>query len=346
MSGEYRIDVLASHWHYLDHMAPIWRALPEDRRGDVLLERPSLRAHPLAQEASGRVRNARSTAHVSRVLVAGMHDANVASRCGWGVALLEHGSGQMYDGDTSGAKTRKRSSSNAGGTGRQSIGLFLCTNEPVRQANEALYGPRAVVCGSPRLGALEHARALHVPAERPTLALAWHWACNVAPPWSQWLLPEFRPALRQLRSLWKGDIIGHCHPRAWHYAEQAYREVGIEPVQHWSDVVMRADVVSFDNTSVGWEAAALGIPVVLCETPKWKRTVEHGLRFWTYADIGPTVADDTYPEALAGKWVDAAVRALTERDVYAPRMAAMAEAVYPERKPDIAVDALLRWIGA
>lgn len=335
-----RIDVLASHSHYLDHIAPVWRALPEEVQGDVFITRPVLRAHPLVQEADGKVRTARNTRRVSRVLVAGSVDAKLASRNGWGVALMEHGAGQSYNGG-------KRSSSYAGGPGRESIGLFLCTNEGVKSANDRLNGRRSVVIGSPRLHDLSFARALHEPSGPPTLALAWHWPCTVAPE-SFWLLPEFRSALMRLRTDWRGDIIGHAHPKGWRWAVQAYREVGIEPVRDWHEVVMRADVVSFDNTSVGFEAAALGIPVVLLESMQWRRDVEHGLRFWRWSDIGPVVRDDTYPEALARKWIAAAVSAMTDRDVYAPRIAAMRAEVYPyvEDAAERAARELCAWIGS
>lgn len=339
-AGTYRIDVFASQPHYLDHMAPVWRALPEERRGDVFVTRPALRSHPLVDEAGGQVKNERNMRQVSRVLVAGGGDARIASRYGWGVALLDHGAGQTYN-------DGKPSSSYSGGLGRESVGLFLCVNEASAESNRRAYERRTVVVGSPRLQDLALARALHEPSGPPTLALTWHWPCNIAPE-SGWLLPEFRPALARLRSEWRGPIIGHAHPKAYRWAVQAYREVGIEPVPTWHEVVMRADVLSFDNTSAGLEAAALGIPVVLCESMKWRRDVEHGLRFWRWADIGPVVRDDTYPEALAGKWIAAAVSALTDRDTYAPRIAAMTDEVYPYRDDAAqrAADELCRWIGS
>jgi len=347
-----RIDIFASHWHYLDHMAPVWRALPDEVRGDVLIESPRLRAHPLVHEASGDLRKNTKPSLISRVLVAGSADAKIAARYGWSCALMEHGAGQLYP-HSSGAKA---SSANAGGVDRHTIGLFLCTNEAVAEANARAYGRhRVVVVGSPRLEDLRSARDLFVPRSPPTLALTWHWPCNVAPtgarggpPWSGSLLNDFHTALVHLRSKWRGPMIGTSHPRAQNQARTAYRSVGIEYVPDFTDVLMAADVLSFDNTSAGWEAAALGVPVVLLSSPWWSRDVEQGLRFWKWADIGPEVVCDTYPEALADRWVEAAVTALTQRHLYAPKAVAMSAEVFPYREDSTqrAVDALLRWIGS
>lgn len=333
-----RIDILASRWHYLDHLAPVWRALPEDIRGGVLVESPRLLAHPVAAEAKRR--QTVKADRISRVLVASGTDMLTARRQHWGIALMEHGAGQTYS-------SGKPSSSYAGGPARQGVGLFLCTNQAVAQAN-ALYGPRTVVVGCPRLRDLEAVRAEHRASERPTLALTWHWACRIAPPWSGWAWPEFVNALVALRLAWPGPVIGHAHPRAWKAVETAYRQASIEPVQRWEDVIARADVLSFDNTSAGFEAAALGIPVVLCESSAWKRDTEHGLRFWRWADIGPTVRADTYPEAIARNWVDASLSVLHPSGPWKDQREAMAAETYPHREDSTerAVSALLRWVGS
>ena len=243
----------------------------------------------------------------------------------------------------------KPSSSGPGGPQRTTVGLFLCTNEAVAAANAAAYGAhRCVVVGSPRLEDLALARSLHVPSEPPVLALTWHWACRVAPPWSETLLFAAENALSLLAERWRGPIIGTSHPRIWLAARNRYEAAGIEPVQSWPEVIRRADVLSFDNTSAGFEAAALGIPVVLLESPLWDRGTRHGLRFWEWAGIGSSVRTDGSSEDLAARWVDGVVEALTHRDRYAPVAAAMTEEVYPHREDSTerAVAALLRWVGS
>jgi hypothetical protein len=339
------IDVYASQRHYLDHLAPIWRGLPDELRGDVLFERGSLSDHPLVVEANGRKRKGRQVLGAKRVLTAGIGDATNARRWGAGVALVEHGAGQTYL--TPGEKAHP---SYPGGEKRGSIGLFLCTNEAVAQANERLYGPRSAVIGSPRLSDLREARAaqrLTEPGERPVLALVWHWDCRVAPE-SFWAFPEFVPCLPDLVASWPGKVIGHAHPRVWDRAEIAYRGVGIEPVRDFVDVVRRADVVSFDSTSAGFEAAALGIPVVLVDSARWRRDVEHGLRFWRWADIGPRMRPFSgYPRKTAETWATLGEQVVVN-DVWQEDRAAMTRVVYPHEGTEVerAVEALRVWVGS
>lgn len=93
----------------------------------------------------------------------------------------------------------------------------------------------------------------------------------------------------------------------------------MEPVSAWEEVVQRADCYVVDNSSTMFEAAALGIPVVVMESPVWRRDVEHGLRFWEYADVGPTVRP-------GDSFVDAVQESLTEK--WGRRRGEVAEAVY------------------
>lgn len=332
------LDLYASQPHYLDHLLPIWAALPDDVVGDVLVEGQA-RKHPLWELGAltkwkgGRVQAPK------RVLVAGQADVHTMRRAGYGVALVEHGAGQSY-------VDQPGHPSYPGGLRREGVGLFLCTNESVAERNRKVNPHRSVVCGCPRLDDLAQQRA-----ERPsgphalTLALVWHWPCTVAAE-SYWLLPEFKGALPDLVARWPGKVIGHAHPKA-RQAPDIYRAAGVEWVPRFDEVVQRADVVSFDNTSAGLEAAALGIPVVLCESPRWRRNVEHGLRFWKWADIGPTVRADTYAKELAYRWVNAATIALDCWRDFEPARRAMAAEVYPHRgeATRLAVDALLRWVG-
>lgn len=337
LDPDVRVDVYASQWHYLDHLDPIWRGLPEPVRGAVLVTAPGLRRHPLAVDADGTVPG---SARISRVLVAGAPDMETASRQRWGCALVEHGAGQGYSDSPD-------HPSYPGGVNRGQVGLFLCTNRSVARRNDTAYPGRSEVVGSPRLDVLAGIRAGRDSlgqAGRPTLALTWHFPCRASKE-AFWAFPEYQRALVDLVALWPGRVIGTSHPKAWRHVEVAYRQAGIEFVPRWEDVVARADVVSFDNSSVGFEAAALGIPVMLVDSQRWRLDVDHGLRFWTLANIGPRLRSFGPPREVAIDWVDAAKSAL-DLDRWATARRAV-DALYPYRgeATERAVSALCRWVG-
>lgn len=319
-------------------MEPIWHALPEAARGDVLITKPQLRSHPLVIAADGRRYDQRTRKKIARVLIAGAIDLATPRRNGWGIALMEHGAGQTY--------SERRNVSYAGTPGRNRVGLFICPNGRVAQANEALYARRSVVTGSPRLDVLDAARRRQGRNGTLTLALSWHWPNDRTAVEGGWAFPEFQSALVDLRSTWPGTIIGTAHPRAHRHVETPYRQAGIEFVRDWAEVIERAYVLSFDNTSGGFEAAALGIPVVVLDSLKWREDVQHGMRFWEFADIGPRVKPDTDSRSLAIRWSSAATRAM-EEPVYAHRARIMAQQLYPHRgeAAQRAASALCRWIG-
>jgi hypothetical protein len=241
--------------------------------------------------------------------------------------LLEHGAGQTYRGHDG-----YRHPSNPGGDLRERIGLFLCTNEATARANRDRYPSiPAVVVGSPRLDVLRDLRAIarnDGPADAPVLGMTWHWNCLVCPE-SRWAFPEWGEAMRHLD--WPGEIVGSAHPRAWRNAERWYQRLGIRGEPSWTEMVQQVDVLSCDNSSVMFEAAALGIPVVVVNSARYRQEVEHGLRFWTYADIGPNVWPFDYDsnEEMGAAWSDSCKRAEGYADRMALRIADMAATVYP-----------------
>ena len=109
------IDAVACEPQFLDHLAPIWRALPADARGtfyapERLRERASRRgvfAVPVDDMAL-RARTSPPRAVVEdgpRALVASIGDTKIARRIGYRrFAFMEHGAGQSYTGDPKTAK--------------------------------------------------------------------------------------------------------------------------------------------------------------------------------------------------------------------------------------------------
>jgi hypothetical protein len=57
-------------------------------------------------------------------------------------------------------------------------------------------------------------------------------------------------------------------------------------VPDFADVCRRADVYVCDNSSTLYEFASTGRPVVVLNSPQYRGTVNHGLRFWDAAHVG------------------------------------------------------------
>ena len=113
---------------------------------------------------------------------------------------------------------------------------------------------------------------------------------------------------------------------------------GIEHVATFDEVCRRADVYVCDNSSTIFEFASTGRPVVLLNSPQYRKRIHHGLRFWDAASVGVQV--DT-----AAELPDAIQRALHE-DHSAEREAAL-DIVYAYRTDAAqrAADAIMEWAG-
>ena len=228
------------------------------------------------------------------IVVASMHDLRkVHPRP---AVFVEHGAGQTYI-------DNRTPAGYAGGPGRGTVRLFVCPNEEVAFKNRAAYPQaRVVVAGSPWV---EHLSKIQRRPELP--AVSFHWNCRVS--------PEARTAWPHYQNL-EGDFLGHGHPRMWGQLKRWWPTKGIEPVESFEDVIRRASVYVCDNSSTIYEAAAVGIPVVLLNAPWYRRNVWHGLRFWEHLP-GPMVdRSEDVEQAIdqAAEWyVD---REQTTRAVY------------------------------
>lgn len=301
------IEAYAGRINYIDHIAPIWLALPEQSRGRFLIgSQNHLQKHA---QARWNIAAVKGRAGAEPTLVASYADEK---SCKGPVAFLEHGAGQLYSPPDPNAK----------GT-RLSVGLYLGPNPGlVERMAQVFPNARGVVVGSPRL---EH--LLRQPHYSEWTVLAWHW--------NQWGVPEARSAFTHYQddlARWAQSIpglVGHAHPRGLKPLAQLYRLAGI-PVVEWSnDALARARVVVADNTSLLWEACALDIPVVLLDAPWYRLDVHHGLRFWEWADAGPRISyGGALPEAVGSafseKWTP--VRRAAAQAVYGPLEGSIARA--------------------
>lgn len=268
------VDFYASEPHYVDHLAPIWEALPSEARGLFLAGAVPIREHALRRGIPDVRLESRNPGRGSLVVVASYRDELRARRPG--SVFLEHGAGQHYG---------NRHTSYVGGPGRGNVRLFLCPNEEVARRNRATYPEARIrIVGCPKLDPW-HPPTRYKGRPDPILAISFHWRCRVVRECDS-AIDHYAGALRRLAEAYRGRVLGHGHPRIWRELEPLYRRSGIRPVQDFAEVLELADLYLCDNSSTIYEFASTGRPVVVLNAPWYRRHVDYGLRFWEFADVG------------------------------------------------------------
>lgn len=313
-----KLDALAAELHYLATLAPIWRALPPEVRGEFMVP-DHLFPAALAQ---GVEPHAWHEPHAHVGLVASGRDLGFLR--GKPAILAEHGAGQSYGGDPQSA----RHPGYAGGDGRENVILFLCPGESCASRNSARWPDADVVgIGNPRLDDLRQIPSTNHPA---TIAFAFHWSAGVCPEsGSAWY--QFRDHLDLLGEHHR--LIGTGHPRGFQEMADWYEKHGIIPVEDFELIVAEADLLVADNTSVMYDWAALDRPVVALNAPEWRKHIHHGLRFWDSVP-GPQVdepADLFHAVEHADDKTSRKLRAHAARAAY----------TYPDHAAERAAEAIL-----
>lgn len=240
------------------------------------------------------------------------------------VVLVQHGAAQSYHGD---AKASGHPSY-TGGREREHVVLNLCPSERDAAAcRRAQPDVPAVAVGCPKLD--RHIRRARTMDHPPTVAVSFHADVHVCPE-SRWAWPHYgEQTLTTLRDDPRWTLIGHAHPRAFPYLRKFYDRLGIEAVEHLTDVLDRADCYVIDNSSSGYESAAVGIPTVWMNAPWYRAHVHHGLRFWELIPGEQVNGPAELPSAVARALADPTeLRALRERvssEVYTHRDGRSAE---------------------
>lgn len=252
----------ATERHFLDHLAPIWRALPE--RGAFHVT-PDLVDHAALR---GVVATVEEVPERGAVAVASFGDLRkVRSRYRRPI-FVEHGCGLSYGNEHG---------SYSGGRGRGDVSLFVVPNEFAAALNRGRY-PHipTVVVGCPKLDRWHHNPPPYTPG---VVCVSFHWDCRVAPE-TRWAFPHFKRAVADLART--HQVIGHAHPRAFDKLAPWYEDHGIEPVGDFDDVAGRAHCYVVDNSSTLYEFAALDRPTVAMNAPWYRPRATFPPRFWSH----------------------------------------------------------------
>lgn len=279
------VDVYASQPNYWRHLEPVAHELRA--RGHDVRSTASRHARPWGPRAT---RWGGSVLLVASALDATQPGAREHSA----VVYLEHGAGQSYVDAPFGY---------AGGERLDHVRLFLAPSEHVAATWRARYPQaraEAVGCaaldrhvshpsGRTELG--ERAAAAQTPrgaSGPPLVAVAQHWRCGNVPE-TMPAVPRFTAVIAAQTE--RAELLAHAHPRVARRAGEAWARAGVrfEPDPDAVLVTLRdaiaigsGAVLVADNTSMLYEAAALGLPVLALNLPTYRRDVEHGLRFWSH----------------------------------------------------------------
>lgn len=269
------IDFLATLPHFVDHLAPVWRAMPEDRRGDFLVPGRLVR-HATARGVEPTRISGRLPLGRNLTVTTAFADCERARGARRPVVLMEHGAGQTYIGvpDTGSYVGSKR---------RDGVALALVPGHKAAERQRAATPDLPVAAvGCPKI---DDYLAIPPPSNtEPVIAFTHHWDCKLVPETrSGWAAA--RDQYPVLAERFPGAIM-HAHPRSVANMKATLERTGMEVVVDFAEVVARADVLVCDNSSVMFEWAALDRPVVVLDLPSYRRNVHHGGRFWEWAHVG------------------------------------------------------------
>lgn len=307
---------MARRQQFAAHLAPVWLALPEEARGPFYVWTDEAQAEAERIGVTVTRVSARSPQRVAipeaedePTVVAGYADMLLAYSRKRRIVLASHGIGQSYAGRPNMAWMHIGS---PGGLDRGMVSLFLHPGpHPAARDRERYPRARVEVVGSPRLDRLHHKAR----DGRPVIAIATHWCATlpgdtpethgslVCPHFGGWY--GIHDAIAELSR--RMEVIGHGHPRLFSPDDRLgpmWDGMGIEVVRDFDEVCRRADVLVCDNSSVSYEFAATGRPVVLLDPPWYDTNVGHGLRFWSASHVGLHVSDPRCLTDVVGQAVE------------------------------------------
>lgn len=243
-------------------MAPVWKALPSRLRGSFLTNSDRVAEYLFSQGITPVIQQP----DTNLTVVSSYGDYKLTNGP---TIYMEHGIGHQYS---------NAHPSYTGSKGKDRVVLFLTPHEIAAAKVRRNYRTPVEVIGTPKLDTVEVR-----PARGRTVAVSWHWDCKVAPE-TRTALPAFKPILKMLRDAKDLELIGHAHPRSVSNPsmQKMYRELRIEYVHDFTEVLERADVYVIDNSSTAYEFAAAGRHVLHLDAPWYRKEINHGIRFWDY----------------------------------------------------------------
>lgn len=201
------------------------------------------------------------------------------------MVLINHGAGQSWRSPTGFIANPTW----AGGKGREHYDMILEPGEgPAECDSQICHKTKVIAIGCPRMDKWYPVKP-KPQGNPPVVAIGFHHNVYIVPE----ALSAFKhyehilPALAQWEKSGAIKLLGTGHPTKWEALWlPLWKKLGIEPVFDFDKVLERADVYVRDQHSTLYEFASLDRPVVALNAPWYRRDMEHGIRFWEYANVG------------------------------------------------------------
>lgn len=300
-----KLDVFARRAHYIDHLAPVYRALPEERRGAFTVP-AELVGYARQEIRDGKIEpyNGESPRGNDPILVASYGDIARAARRPRKIVHMEHGTGHAFGTAPYPNGTKGK---------RDLVDLFLAPNEYTARLIRSVRSTRVEVIGTPKLDHIDRGEDVCRSLSRPTIAIAFHWGDrNSHPPETGSAFEHYKAILPQLAARFR--LFGHGHPLARDFYRKEFESMGIDWLDDFRDVCRLADIYINDLSSTLYEFLVTGKPVIVLNAPWFRRDVQWGLRFWDYSDIGINVNEpDELEPAIERTWGEYGQICLPER---------------------------------
>lgn len=295
-----KLDFFATEPHYIDHMLPVWRELPDNVRGDFYVhEKRMSYCIELGLDCIGipeyhgehMLRRPIVPPGDGPVLVSAYGDLKLAllRSPNRPVAFIEHGAGFTM---------ANHPAYPGGGELRKKVDLFLSPNIFALNAQKkAIPGAKQVLIGCPKLDKYKgQYDEPHLMPDHPRVAISFHWPGLGVCPEAGNALPHFRRAIGQLSRQPDFQLVGHGHPKYYsNLKANLYDSLKMESVRSFEAIMETTDVYIVDTSSTIYEYLVTGKPVILMNSPSYRRNVHHGLRFWLHSEVGLNVNN---PEEL------------------------------------------------
>lgn len=289
-----QLDFFARRAHYIDHLAPVYNALPLTRRGTFTVSADLYDyARKELREGAVEVYDGQTPKGSGPILVCSYGDIHRAARTDRRILHMEHGTGHAFG---------KSAYPNGRKGARDLVSLFLAPNEYTAQLIRSVRQTPVEVIGTPKMDQWYARRFFEEsgsndliaqmykfsPERPPVIAIAFHWGeRNANPPESGSAWEHYREILPALAERYQ--LIGHGHPLAADFYQKEFERLGVEWISDFRDVLARADLYINDLSSTMYEFLVTGKPVIVLNAPWFRRSVHWGIRFWDYSNVGPNV---------------------------------------------------------